>query len=139
RATGKAVWKFDDGGKMQHMYSSPCVAGGRLFVGEGMHANFVCKLYCLDAATGRKLWDYRTSSHIESTPCAAGGRVYVGAGDDGVYCFDAASGQVCWHFQDPVHVDSTLAVVGNCVYGGSGVSRRHRVTEVFCLDARDGR
>src|SRR5438876_6874333 len=48
--THKVVWKFDDDGAMQHMYSSPCLADGRLYIGEGMHSNNVCKFYCLDAA-----------------------------------------------------------------------------------------
>src|SRR5262249_49568075 len=37
RRTGKRLWSFDDDGKMQHMYSSPCLAGDRLYLGEGMH------------------------------------------------------------------------------------------------------
>src|SRR5262249_6353202 len=100
RHTGQVIWRVDNAGKMQHMYSSPCVQDGRVFGGEGMHANFACRLYALHAATGQKLWDHETSSHIESTPCVVDGKVYVAAGDDGVYCFDAVSGNVCWHFQD---------------------------------------
>src|SRR5262249_30533568 len=81
RHTGSLVWKFDDDGDMQHVYSTPCLAGGRLYVGEGMHANHVCKFYCLDAATGRKRWHFQTAGHIESSPCVAGGKVYFGSGD----------------------------------------------------------
>src|SRR5258708_4638723 len=58
RDTKRLLWRFDDGGKMQHMYSSPCLAEGRLYIGEGMHANWLCKLYCLDAASGRKVWQF---------------------------------------------------------------------------------
>src|SRR5262249_38997711 len=36
-------------------------------------------------------------------------------------------------------VDSNPVVVGGRLYAGSGVSRRHKDTEVFCLDAEDGR
>src|SRR5438132_942554 len=84
RGTGKPIWKFDNDGRMLHMYSSPCLADGRLYVGEGMHQNFSCKLYCLDAAMGQKLWHFETAGHIESTPCVADGRVFFGAGDDGL-------------------------------------------------------
>lgn len=139
RATGKVVWRFDDAGRMQHTCSGPCLADGRLYVGEGMHANFTCKLYCLDAASGRKLWDFTAEGHVESGPCAAGGRVFFGAGDDGLYCLDAASGEKRWQLRGPFHIDSSPAVSGKRVYTGSGVSLLHRTTEAMCLDAEDGK
>jgi outer membrane protein assembly factor BamB len=139
RATRRVVWTFDDGGAMLHTISTPCLAGGRLYVGEGMHANFVCKLYCLDAAGGRKCWDFSADGHIESSPCVAGGGVFFGAGDDGLYALDAATGKLRWHFEGLLHVDTSPAVADGRVYAGSGASRRHRRTEAFCLDARTGR
>jgi outer membrane protein assembly factor BamB len=132
------VWRFDDGGAMQHMISSPCVADGRLYIGEGMHANLVCNLYCLDAATGEKLWHFRTGGHIESTPCVGGGRVFFGAGDDGIYCLDAVTGKQCWQFTRGGHVDTGPALAGDHLYAGSGVSRLHKTSKVFCVDARRG-
>lgn len=138
RATGRVVWQFDDDGAMQHMYSSPCVADGRLYVGEGMHANHVCKLYCLDVATGRKHWDFETAGHIESSPCVADGRVFFGSGDDGLYCLDAATGRERWHFHGPFHIDSNATVVDGRLYAGCGISRKYKNTEIFCLDAGDG-
>ena len=139
RLTGKPVWRFDDDGRMLQVYSSPCLAGGLLYVGEGMHQNHDCKLYCLEANSGQKRWNFRTAGHIESSPCVADGRVFFGAGDDGLYCLDAATGAESWHFQGPVHVDTSPAVGAGRVYAGSGVSLTHTVTEVFCLDTRDGK
>ena len=138
RETAKIVWKFDDDGKMQHMYCSPCLAEGRLYIGEGMHANQVCKFYCLDASSGQKLWQSVTAGHIESSPCVADGKVFFGAGDDGLYCLDAASGVERWHYQAPLHVDTNPIVAGGCLYCGSGVSRTRKKTEVFCVDANTG-
>lgn len=138
RQTGKCVWSFDDGGKMQHMYSSPCLADGRLYIGEGMHANFTCKMYCLDAALGKKLWHFVAAGHIESSPCVADGKVFFGAGDDGIYCLDAVSGKKLWQFQGPFHIDSSPTVSGQRLYLGSGISRRHSKMEALCLDTADG-
>ena len=138
RDTRRVRWQFDDDGRMQHTYSTPCLADGRLYVGEGMHANHVCKFYCLDAASGRKLWHFETEGHIESSPCVADGRVFFGAGDDGVDCLDAVSGIKRWRYPGPVHVDTSPAVVGRWLYAGSGVSVMHQSPEVFCLDAATG-
>lgn len=138
RTTGKPVWTFDDGGEMIHMYSSPFVLGNRLYIGEGMHANFTCKLYCLDAGNGKKEWSFPVGGHIESTPHVDAGRVYFGAGDAGLFALDEVSGKRVWHFDKSLHVDSNPAVVGGRVYAGSGVSRRFQETAVFALDADTG-
>jgi outer membrane protein assembly factor BamB len=137
--TGKVIWKFDGGGTMQQTYSSPCLDSGRLYLGEGMHGNHVCKFYCLDAATGRERWHVEAADHIESSPCVADGRVLFAAGDDGVYCLDAATGAERWHFRAPVHIDASPAVSGGRVYVGSGVTATRTSAGLFCLDAADGR
>jgi outer membrane protein assembly factor BamB len=138
RDSGKLVWQFDDEGEMQHMYSSPCLADGRLYLGEGMHANQVCKFYCLDAATGKKLWQFPTTGHIESSPCVADGKVFFAAGDDGLYCLDAVTGARRWQYEAAIHVDTSATVVGKRLYCGSGVSRTRSRTEIFCLTADEG-
>lgn len=134
RSTGKQLWSFDDEGNLKQIFSSPCLADGRLYVGEGYHQDSSCKLYCLTADTGRKLWAFPTKSHTESSPCVADGKVFFGAGDDGVYCLNAADGKEVWHFEG-LHVDTSPAVVGNRLYGGSGYGDRYFL---FCLDTATG-
>jgi outer membrane protein assembly factor BamB len=142
RRSGKLLWTFNEGGKMKDAFSSPCVAGGRLYIGEGFHQDQDCKLYCLDASTGRKLWDFQTASHTESSPCVAAGKVYFGAGDDGLYCLDAATGEKRWHLEK-LHVDAPPLVINGRVYAGSGYNGKeeqaHRETVLFCLDAETGK
>jgi outer membrane protein assembly factor BamB len=139
RRNGALKWKFDDDGRMRQTISSPCLSDGRLYVGEGMHGNDVCNLYCLDAASGRKLWQFVTGGHIESSPCVAHGAVFFGSGDDGLYCLDAVSGKKRWQFSGRWHIDVSPVVVDGRLYAGSGVSELHRTTEIFCLDAASGR
>jgi outer membrane protein assembly factor BamB len=134
RATGKEIWSFNDDEGLKQVFSSPCLADGRLYIGEGFHQDSECKLYCLDAATGKKLWDFATKSHTESSPCVADGKVFFGAGDDGVFCLDAVTGKQLWHFEGP-HVDVSPAVVGNRLYAGSGYGDRY---EAFCIDTKNG-
>jgi outer membrane protein assembly factor BamB len=137
-ATGAVRWSFNNDGDMVQVFSSPCLADGRLYVGEGFHQDPSCRLYCLDAETGRKLWEFRTPSHTESSPCVAGGKVYCGAGDGGLYCLDAATGKERWHLKG-LHVDVNPLVVGGRVYAGSGVGDEYRETALFCLDAETGK
>lgn len=137
--TGRVRWKFDDDGEMLHGYSSPCVAGGRVYVGEGMHSNLVCRLYCLDADSGKKLWEFEANSHIESSPCVAGGAVFFGAGDDGLYCLDAKTGARRWQLAGPWHIDTSPAVAGGRLYAGSGGSRGRPWLGCLCADAHTGK
>jgi outer membrane protein assembly factor BamB len=139
--SGRVLWSFNDGGKMKDVFSSPCVAGGRVYVGEGFHQDLGCRLYCLDARSGDKVWDFPTNSHTESSPCVAGSKVYFGAGDDGLYCLDAATGKEVWRYTGPagLHVDADPLVAGGRVYCGSGVGDQYKETCAFCLDAATGK
>jgi len=138
RLDGKVRWTFDDDGAMLHTISTPCLGDGRLYIGEGMHGNDICKMYCLDAGTGRKLWQFVTGGHIESSPCIAEDAVYFGSGDDGIYCLDAVTGAKRWQFAGPWHIDASPVVIDGRLYAGSGVSRLHQRTEIFGLDAANG-
>ena len=139
RATRDVIWSFNDDGKMKNAFSSPCVADGRVYTGEGFHQHADCKMFCLDAATGKKIWEFPTRSHTESSPVVVDGKVYFGAGDDGMYCVNATDGSKVWHEAKGLHVDASPLVVGGRVYAGSGVGDAYKETAVFCLDAATGK
>jgi outer membrane protein assembly factor BamB len=141
RSSGNVLWRFNADGKMKQVYSSPCLADGKIYIGEGFHSDSDCKLYCLDAATGKKLWDRQTQSHTESSPCVVDGRVYCGAGGDGLLCLNAATGEDIWQYRGG-HIDCSPVVVGQRVYAGSAVDRDitgPQETAMFCLDASTGK
>ncbi|MCX7591476.1 MAG: PQQ-binding-like beta-propeller repeat protein, partial [Kiritimatiellae bacterium] len=69
----------------------PAVAGGLVVFGDGMHQTDDALLFCLQADTGRPLWQYALPGrlvHIEAAPTIDRGRVYVGAGAAGVLCIE---------------------------------------------------
>jgi outer membrane protein assembly factor BamB len=113
---GPPLWTF---AARRWVFASPVVADGKAYVGEGLHTTTDARMFCLDAETGKKLWDFQTKSHIEAGATVTGGRVYFSAGDDGVYALDAATGRLAWQGKG-LHVDSAPLVDDGKVFVGSG-------------------
>ena len=137
RTTGRQLWKFTDT-TVKYIFSTPIAADGKLYFGEGLHTDADCKLYCLNAATGEKLWEFQTKSHNKGPPILNDGKVYFSAGDDGLYCVDGTTGEEVWHYrgiEQNLHIDTPVIVHNGKLYGGSG----YNTFAVFCLDAATGR
>lgn len=139
RLTGKPKWEYSNAGELLHTASTPLLARGRLFVGEGLHNNFSCRLHCIDAASGQPGWTFPTTDHIEGGPALAGKLVVFPAGNDGLYAVEVEAGKRQWNFRADVHIDSTPFVQDGRIYVGSGPSRRYDTLQVICLDAATGR
>jgi outer membrane protein assembly factor BamB len=137
-ATGQQRWRFDDDGDMRASASAPTLAGGRLFVGDGMHADAPCRVYCLDPNTGQKLWEHETEDHVESTPAVHFDQVFVGVGNGGLVALDVFTGDLKWRFAPDLHVDATPWAEGGQVFVGSGPSRKFKRCEIAAVDDRTG-
>jgi outer membrane protein assembly factor BamB len=150
--TGKSDWNFIDDGDFKQVFSTPVVADGRIFIGEGFHEDPNCKVYCLDAKSPTKIWEYKTTSQTESSPIVADNRVFIGCGNDGFFCFDGKSektGKVLWQFPEKGYSGRLLrfgapgSYESGKIYVGTGVDRLHKddpgETAVFCLDAVTGK
>ena len=71
-------WTFTSNGPV---YSTPVVAGGRVYFGSEDHW-----LYCLDAVSGQQIWRFKTGAGIIATPVVVGGKVYAASLDGSLYC-----------------------------------------------------
>jgi outer membrane protein assembly factor BamB len=125
RTTGKQLWRFTNDDDLKQVFCTPTPAGGRVYFGEGLHTDTGCRLFCVDAATGKPAWPkpFETTSHTEGTPRVAGGRVYFTAGDDGLFCADAATGEKKWQLPgtaNKLHIDTPPVVSGPRLFAGSG-------------------
>jgi outer membrane protein assembly factor BamB len=140
RATGKVIWDTRKSLKwMKHIsISSPVLVDGKLYIGEGFHQDSNCKVYCINAETGKEVWNYPTGSHTESSPFVAEGKVYIGAGDDGLYCLDAKTGDELWHYNG-LHIDANPLVHEKRLYVGAGEGDVQTETAILCLDAESGK
>jgi eukaryotic-like serine/threonine-protein kinase len=154
--SGTARWKFATSGERRfearHLHganppaqmmpdpfdfylSSPAVASGRLFFGSGDG-----NVYALDAASGRKLWQFQTGDVVHASPAVADGVVYVGSWDANFYALDAVSGKERWRFRtgedaaihNQVGIQSSATVADGVVYFGC------RDSNLYALDARSG-
>ncbi|HZZ74213.1 MAG TPA: PQQ-binding-like beta-propeller repeat protein [Pirellulales bacterium] len=155
---GERIWTFTAKDTLQPVYSSPIVAGGRLYFGEGFHEDHNCRLFCVDPSQPNRIfWMKQTTSHVESTPTIVGDRIYFGAGDDGVFCLElpktateaahppeGAKADIvletphqAWHFEK-IHVDSSPAVIHNRVFIGSILGDVYKSFEAVALDAEQG-
>ncbi|MBA4063877.1 MAG: hypothetical protein C0501_09230 [Isosphaera sp.] len=129
RETGEEKWRFEADDDLLPVFCTPTVAGGKVYCGEGLHENKDCRLFCLDAATGKPAWPapFKTASHTEGAPAVGGGRVFFPAGDDGLVAADATTGAERWRFKGGkaagVHVDAApaLSADGTRVFVGSGL------------------
>ena len=45
------------------------------------------RLYVLDAASGRKQWEFDAGAALTASPAIAAGRVVIGSADGVLYCF----------------------------------------------------
>jgi outer membrane protein assembly factor BamB len=95
----KRAWLNEDGGLG---YAGFAVVGDKLYT-MGLY-DAEEKLICLDANTGKKIWDVTVGALYKngwgdgprSTPTVAGDKVYAMAGQGDLICADAATGKKIW-------------------------------------------
>jgi len=95
----KRTWVSEEAGLG---YSGFAVSGGKIYTMGLFDAEE--KVVCLDAATGKKVWDSFVGAIYKNkwgdgprcTPTVAGGKVYAIGGNGGLVCLDAANGKQDW-------------------------------------------
>jgi outer membrane protein assembly factor BamB len=109
-ATENVAWKVEVPGAG---WSSPVVAGDRVYLTTATDGGAACRVLAFDRATGRAVWDKevfrqtigrleRKNSPASPTPAADGERVYAVFGDGSVACLDR-DGAVVWTNRDFPH------------------------------------
>ncbi|MCJ7770662.1 PQQ-binding-like beta-propeller repeat protein, partial [Candidatus Bathyarchaeota archaeon] len=122
--TNTTLWSYSIGS--WGVGSSPTIVNGRLYVCASDN-----NMYCLNAGTGAKIWNYTIGYPTDSSPAVVNGRVYIGSGAQ-VYCLNASTGSMIWSYTTGNAVWSSPAVVDGKVYIGS------LDKNVYCLDAVNG-
>jgi outer membrane protein assembly factor BamB len=134
-ATGRELWRTPT---PLPVPASPAVEGDRVFVGLGNGKvdydadDPAGAVWCLDAASGEKRWEFRTSKAVLSTPAASDGRVFVCSRDEKCYCLNAGTGDVNWSMSAGAPLVASPVVAGGRVYVVTTTGL------VLCLDAATG-
>lgn len=133
---GREVWRFR---ATYPVVTSPLVAAGRVYLAVTDQ-----NVFCLEAATGRPLWQYgrkfprRTSLWRGPGMAWGDGRLYAGFSDGSLVALEAESGRVAWRAE----------VAGDTLFGDvcAGPSFRDGLVyagalkgPVVCLDAASGK
>ena len=133
---GDLLWQFKVG---SHAESPPTVKDGRVYFGAGDDG-----IYCLNAITGQKIWQF-PGYHIDESPVISGDILLVGTGYDraSYLALSAKTGELLWRRDMEASVWGTSALAGDCVYfglsnaqvGGAGPAD---LGKVYCLNIKNG-
>ena len=118
--------------------ASPAVEGDHVYfaLGNGKLNENADKpagaVWCLNAETGTKLWEFSVEKAIFASPIAAGDVVYAVCRDAFCYCLNVADGKPKWkkYLNAPLVASPILAGGKLYVVSATGV--------VYCLNAADG-
>lgn len=80
--------------KLNSMGTQPVIVGNRLWVAE----KGTDSVRCLDARTGKGIWQFTAGGSVDSTPTVYRGMVIFGSRDGSVYCLRANDGALVWRF-----------------------------------------
>ena len=79
--------------------ATPVVYKGRIYVAIGqspVHGPGIGNLSCIDAATGKRVWDSQQVGRSLATVAIEDGLLYTADYNGYLYCFDADSGKLYW-------------------------------------------
>jgi outer membrane protein assembly factor BamB len=152
---GNPAWK-DPFKTASHTEGAPAVAGGKVYFPAGEDG-----VYCCDANTGAKLWQFpggkEKGIHIDAPPAVANGTVFVGSG---LYSYvavaiDANTGNEKWRTDLKLRAFGAPLASGTKVFYGIGTGNmgadvykydeegeardKDPAGAVVCLDAASGK
>lgn len=98
-SSGEEVWTYET--EHQIGGSTPAVADGRVFVGDGIDAQDDGNVYALDAETGEEAWVFEADGRwVHGSPAVTGERVYVPLTPSGneaqLHALDVDTGETVW-------------------------------------------
>jgi outer membrane protein assembly factor BamB len=105
---------------------------GKIFVTSGFGV-----LRCMDARTGRDIWQKNLGMPIVNAPVVNGGRIFVSTHDNHFYAFAESDGRQLWENQGITESAGILAST-NAAVSGETVIVPYTSGEIFALRVQNG-
>jgi len=83
---GNIIWTFTNSEANEIIVSSPIYLDGKLFIVDKFD------ITCLDASTGKKIWNTFTGDEYYVSPSYADGKIYIVTSERNLFIFDAITG-----------------------------------------------
>ena len=127
----------------------PVIAGDMLYYGSSAD----CKVYALDAVTGKTRWIFFTDGPVRFAPVVWQDRLFVASDDGHLYCLTATDGQLLWKLRGGPKDDVLLGndrmisrwpvrggavVVDNVLYFGAGIWPTEGIF-IYAIDPASGK
>ena len=113
-AAKRVAWHYQHPQRQFPFYSSAGVVEGKVVLGGRDKL-----VHCLNAATGKRLWNFATKARVESSPALASNRVFVGSNDGRFYVLDFVTGAKLWEFNAGAPLSASPAIASGRVVIGS--------------------
>lgn len=105
---------------------------GKIFVTSGFGV-----LRCMDAKTGRDIWQKDLKMPIVNAPVVNGGRIFVSTHDNHLYAMAEVDGRTLWEHQGITEAQGMLTST-NVAVSGETVIAPYTSGEIFALRAQNG-
>jgi outer membrane protein assembly factor BamB len=110
----KVEWRYEHPQRKFPYYSSSAVLGDKVILGGRDKI-----LHCLNAKTGKVIWEFTAKARIESSPAIADSRVFFGSNDTRFYVVDVNTGAKIWEFEAGAPISASPAIGGGRVVVGT--------------------
>jgi outer membrane protein assembly factor BamB len=107
-------WVYPLEDNLEPIVGGLVVAGGGVYFGDSDGT-----IRALDAATGDKLWEFKTGDKIWATPAVSGDTLLIGSFDKKLYALNIADGSKIWELATEGAIMATPLVHNGTVYIGS--------------------
>lgn len=144
----KPAWPTRNRKQFDRAYQ-PVISNGVLYYGSSAD----CKVYALDAVTGKTRWAFFTESPVRLAPVVWKDRLFVTSDDGHLYCLAAADGKLIWKLYGGPKIDMLLGndrmisrwparggavVVDNILYFGAGIWPTEGIF-IYAIDPASGK
>lgn len=96
------------------IYSSPVIAGNRVFIGDDLGY-----LNCYDLKSGKKKWSFKSMNRVIGTPAVSNNIVVFGSADKKIYGVNALNGKICWKYLADEAVLGAVTIHDGIAYVGA--------------------